>query len=211
MQRNASAISSSKWYISVFKCLIWYTFKISGRFLLFLLISNILQFIMSTIVLRLHQNEQCERPVSSGIQTFTRKVLVCLSCVCCCRSKLTEDDYSKQMMQHVKFTMPRNTRVSPSKIAKHRGQNEGDRVKSATSTRSISDIFTRASSGSESTSSSTTCLIEHDYGWVEIAEMLDRIFLWISLLVFTSLTCIFVPILYAWKYSKNRTHPMLRS
>ncbi|KAL4216924.1 extracellular ligand-gated ion channel [Mactra antiquata] len=170
------------------------TYLTVGTFLLLLLISNILQLLMALFVLRIYHNDQTEKPVSSGIQTFTRTVLVRMSCSCC-RQPNVEDEENDKVTSSLKTMTSKKSRVSPSNVSGWQTRNEFDRIKSAASTRTTADIFTRTSSADESTSSSSV-LIKYEYSWMEIAGMLDRIFLMISLIMFVCLTIVFILILY---------------
>lgn len=160
---------------------------------------------MTVIVERFNRHESDEMSVTQIAQSRGYAFLAKLACYHT-GNKTAEPDYncSTKRKTSSRLSMPKNTRVSPSSLQsvsplamRPKNPIEFDRIKSAASTRTVASDFTIST---EVSNSSSTLPLEYKvpvYGWKDIARMLDRISLAVSLFLVLGLNVVFIAILHA--------------
>ncbi|XP_045179264.2 acetylcholine receptor subunit alpha-like 1 [Mercenaria mercenaria] len=180
-------------------------FPAVGIYFILLLIVNILELMVTVLVERLNRNDKEERPVSAKLQ---RIVYVLFARISCYRKGSPEAhaEFSESPLYPRRFSMPKNTRVSPSSLPQikssasmtppprpRNGHQVFDRINSAQSTRTTSDVSTDVSNASSTLPLQMTI---PEYSWKDIACMVDRISLVIFFVLVLLLTSIFIVIFY---------------
>lgn len=180
----------------------WESFPTTGVYFFLLMLTNILELVMTVVIVRMHLNDRDNKPVSHRLQRFAGTFLSRISCFACCGEN---DNYhstgrSSSLTNHG----PMNTRVSPSLLhtvvsspskLRHpvNGVKDFNRIKSASSMRTTSDIDTSTVT-TESSNVSSNAPLElriTDYSWTDIIYMTNAFcFIMFSILfIFVTSIC----------------------
>jgi hypothetical protein len=201
-----------------------FKFLFSGVYFILLLFINIFELLSAVVVERLHRNDRDERPLSVKLQRLTYVMFSRMACYyrgehAPHHSHVTHStEYNDTPIEAQnntpiyprRFSMPKNTRVSPSSLpaianpangvtaARPRnGHQVFDRMNSAQSTRTSSDV-TISTDGSNTSSTQPLQTYGPEYSWIDIACMVDRMCFLLFAISELLLTAVFLAVLHLY-------------
>lgn len=171
-----------------------------------LLLLHIAEILASILVIRTAAKFHGDEPVSATAQAFARSVLSKLTCFTCCNPKTSlgyqsvRETTPTETKKHARILgkMPSKTKVSPNALVKRGVAGDGFARLNSASTDSTERSFSRSTSVESPSSISltdSTCSLDNrplTFTWIEIASMLDRLFLmvFVFLRVLTLAVCL---------------------
>lgn len=177
---------------------------------------NIFEVLATIMIVRLYSKGRDQQPVSERLQAYAKTCFPTLNCYCC--DTRNSGSYTDKRHYPRRFSMPKNTRVSPASLPTNhssllispishsespvmRPQNahhEFDRIRSAASTRTTSEIETISSDFSNVSSSEPSQLPDIEYTWTDIADVVERLCFVIFLLIWLLISSIFLALLHTF-------------